>query len=752
MQTHRTSRWRKYTRPMSMNNEPDWLRSLSTSDLAKLLASHPLLASRLPSRASEKSSKIEASDSDKMAEYQSKKRAKLRDIKIFPPANPARRLDAESDPKNWLDVYFRPIFYESWTEDRIAMLYSIINAAKYGGDQAIAGPRGEGKTSIAVYAALFCMITSLSIFPVIIGKSAEKAKLELKAIKQQLQQNEMFIADYPEIGIPMEKIGAWSSRARMQTVAGRYTNIELAADHIAFPVIHRDQVEDWPSEIALASRGQVIYSLGIDGPIRGTRFKAMRPTLAVIDDIEDRKSAESEPLIEKNEEIIEKDVAGLGASSERIPRVMLCTVQNRKCNAFRFTDPKAKPSWRGKRYRKMIKRPDRMDLVEQYIEMRKNRRQDDPDAREAFRFWRDNQEILEDGCVVSNRFSFSKKLHSDGEPLELSAIHAYFNRVADVGEAAVATEIDNDPPEESGPQGNGLRPDIVQSRISGLARRQIPLNTVALTAAIDLGKYRCHWVVTAWSHGFGGVVADYGVAEVVNTDRSMTNEASEGAIYQALLNWRDELLGKEFIDTAGNKIPVQFAMVDSGTFTNAAYQFVRDVGGIFHPSKGLNPYYRKKDSTSTLIAGENLHAQKIPASKVWLYELDTNYWKQFVHERFLTPTFDDNNMLRKGSLSIFQDEAVSHISYSQHIAAEELLTVFKEGKGLKTYWHSKSENNHWLDATYMAAAAGEACGVKLVGPSQVELQPRKVEQGEQRRTGNSYRHGTRFRNFRGGSR
>ncbi len=48
------------------------------------------------------------------------------------------------------------------------------------------------------------MIRGLSPFPVVIGKSQGKAQLELKAIKEQLQQNELFIADYPEIGIPME--------------------------------------------------------------------------------------------------------------------------------------------------------------------------------------------------------------------------------------------------------------------------------------------------------------------------------------------------------------------------------------------------------------------------------------------------------------------------------------------------------------------------------------------------------------------
>jgi hypothetical protein len=52
------------------------------------------------------------------------------------------------------------------------------------------------------------------------------------------------------------------------------------------------------------------------------------------------------------------------------------------------------------------------------------------------------------------------------------------------------------------------------------------------------------------------------------------------------------------------------------------------------------------------------------------------------------------------------------------------VTEFKEGKGAKTYWRKNAENNHWLDATYMAAAASEACGIKLLAPSEQEVSPR----------------------------
>lgn len=659
------------------------------------------------------------------------KRKKLRDLSIPLPVNPERRLAAEADPEKWLCTYFGEWFAEAFTQDRRDMLDSIIAAAMYGGDQAIAGPRGEGKTSLAMHGALYLMVRGLCDFPVVIGKSQSKSQLELKDIKEKLQQSTLFREDYPEIAVPFMAVGGWSSRARMQTVGGVNTNIVLAADHIAFPSIALFQLpKTWPSSITPASSGQVVYCLGIDGPIRGTKFRGRRPKLVIIDDIEDREAAASETLIAKNEEVIEQDIAGLGSSAERVARAMLCTIQNRKCIAYKYTDPKLKPSWKGKRYRKMLQPPDRMDLVQKYIEMRQLKADNDPDAREAFRFWRDNQDDIERGCRVSNQQSYSKKTHEDGEPLELSAIQAYYNRVADWGEKAVATEIDNDPPETVGPQGNGLTADIVASRLSGLSRYQIPANAEIITAGIDIGKYNCHWAVCAWWRGAGGVVIDYGVAEVVGNEnvrlanRSDDMEASEPAIYRALLAWRDYLLNTEYVDASGQRRQVNMVLCDSGTYSNAVYEFCRQVKGIFRPSKGIAGYRPKNKDTANCVAGANQHAQWLQAQGLWLQELDTDYWKQWVHERFLTPTFDENNLLRRGALSLYQPAGNKrHVSYSQHIVAEELTTEFKEGKGTITKWVPRNQNNHWLDATYLAAACTEAMGIQLITPSEVPIEP-----------------------------
>lgn len=649
-------------------------------------------------------------------------RASERDIKIRIPKEPNRRRDCLADGELFLTTYFPEVFFEPFTADRRDMHDSIVRAAMYGGDQAIAGTRGEGKTKLAIYTALFLTLTRLSTFPMVIGKNQRKSEAELRTVREKLQQSQLLLEDFPELCMPLQAIGGWSSRARMQTVAGEFCNAELAADHLIYPTIGRHQLpDDWPDDLEPVSQGQILASIGIDGGIRGTNYRDKRPTIAIIDDIEDRQAAESDALIEKNEEIIEQDIGGLAASAERVARVFLCTIQNRKCVAFKFTDPKQKPSWKGKRYRKMIKAPDRMDLVQEYMKLRIERAQDDPDARVAFRFWRDNQAEIERDCIISNPSSYSKKMHEDGEPLEMSAIQAYYNKVADLGEKAVATEIDNDPPEEVGPQGSGLTWQTVDSRRSGLDRYQLPANASCLTVGIDLGKYLCHWVVVAWWKGAGGTIIDYGRAEVVGTDRNMDNEASEPQIYKTLLNWRDQLLAKEYVDAAGARRTVDAVFVDSGTFTDAAYQFVRDVHGApFYVSKGIGNYRDKTTETDRIKPGNHLHASYQEAQHLWLYELDTDYWKQFVHERFLTPTFDEQNFLRRGALSLFSfpgDSATRHTAFAQHIVAEELVSEFKEGKGVKTYWNVVNDNNHWLDATYLSAAAASARGIYLLSPT-----------------------------------
>ena len=47
-----------------------------------------------------------------------------------------------------------------------------------------------------------------------------------------------------------------------------------------------------------------------------------------------------------------------------------------------------------------------------------------------------------------------------------------------------------------------------------------------------------------------------------------------------------------------------------------------------------------------------------------------------------------------------------HQTFAKHILAEEYRETFVPGRGMVRKFIPISHNNHWLDATYMAAAAG----------------------------------------------
>ncbi len=218
----------------------------------------------------------------------------------------------------------------------------------------------------------FClMLAGLSQFPVVIGKNQDAASDELRALRERIMESEDFVDDFPEIGVPLQAIGPSTANARLQTVNKKFIGMYIGVKHFALPRIGRDQLPDW--DIDPVARVKCSEQLELMGVIRGFKFKAMRPTLAIIDDVEDKDSVRNIEQINKIEDIIEQDIAGMGASAERIARVYLCTTLNRICNAYKYTDRKLKPSWNGRRYRKMVQPPERMDLVQEYIQMRQIR-------------------------------------------------------------------------------------------------------------------------------------------------------------------------------------------------------------------------------------------------------------------------------------------------------------------------------------------------------------------------------------------
>ncbi|MBP98997.1 hypothetical protein CMK18_23855 [Candidatus Poribacteria bacterium] len=628
-----------------------------------------------------------------------------------------RRNTALSCPFKFIETYFTDRFFMKHASHHEEMIKAICHVAQFGGDQAISAPRGEGKTTVATIMMIYAILKQWVRFPIIIAQTGPHAERIFKDIKYQFEANTILGEDFPEIIDPIRSLEGAPQRGNQQRHDGERTRIAWKASYITFPFVQGSPYG-----------GISLSYFGLDSAIRGLIVNGMRPDFVLIDDPETRESAQSPHQISTRAQSIDRDIAGLAGPRKRIARVMLCTIQNRYCLAYQYTDPKQKSSWSGKRFKMLDVFPENTAIWDEYIIRRQEaQREGDKEAKAATQFYIDNREEMDRGAKVSNPQRFDQTVMPDGWKIEQSALQHCYNIISDYGIESFLSECQNDPSEESGPETSGLTAVTVAGRMSGLDQGELHPDHQVITIGIDLGKYLCHWVMIGWQPHCIGNVIDYGILEVSNVSTQTSNEATEIAIFNALVRWRSELLesNKKF----------DMVLIDSGDFTKTTYQFVREVGGApFMVSKGTGGrnFVSGKQSNQRIV-GENWYASYQQQENIWLYMLDTDYWKQFVHQRFLTPTFNEAKQFNSGSLSVFSTiDRKKHLSFSHHIVAEERREEFKPGKGLRVYWHQVNRNNHYLDATYMACAAARMKGIDLpIGTTQKLATETKQKQPSQ---------------------
>lgn len=638
---------------------------------------------------------------DNMMIRQREDRSKAAEVTIPPIADPIRRAACLQDPELFLRTYFSAIFYNPFASHHKAMIQAIYDRCYSGGDKAVAAPRGDGKSQVTIGMMAFALLATPIRFPIFIAQTTKKSSKLFKQLKGKFSNERKypeFCGDFPEVSACVKALDGAPQRAAKQHVEGNKTDIIWSQEKIRLPYI-----------AGCPFSGKMVVYFGLDAAIRGEGDDEDRPDLAVIDDPETREVAFSPTNQHQNiEDMIDSDVAGLAGPNKRISRVVLTTIQNRKCYSFRVTSRTHKPTFEGDRYGILSSWPERDDLWQEYIAKRQTGQSaGDRSGRAATQFYLDNMEAMKAGATLTNPHRFVSEKDSDGNQIEVDALQAFYNRVADWGMDRVLAELQNEPKEEEIPESLGITPGIVTSRMSGLAHAEVPPGA-KIFFGCDVGKYKLDWCKVAFHGNCVGTVIDYGEWRVIGTDKSSSDEATELAILRALHELRRFALAETRPD---------FGFIDSGDFTPAIYEFIRQTGAPFVASKG-------HDDSRISYAGENTekkrHFDQCRADwqqeqGLWLYNYNAHHWKNEVHQRFTTKTFDDSHLFNDGSLSVWatQDPKV-HLAYSQEICAEERQEVFMEGKGLVKKWIVKSRRNHKLDATAMALCAAACMGVKVV--------------------------------------
>jgi hypothetical protein len=653
-----------------------------------------------------------------------------RDIGPIPAvAAPDRRQAARLDFATFAATYQPATFSIPWSDDHRKVISRIEAAVLRGELFAFAMPRGSGKTSLAIAAALWALVYAHRAFVVVIGADEGHARRMLEALWIELETNDRLAADFPEVTKPIRALERTMQRCRGQLLERQPTRIEKTAGHFVLPTVP-----------GAATTGATLRAVGITASLRGLTHKradgsTIRPDLVLIDDPQTDEVSGSPKQIADRLDILRGAVLGLAGPGRDIAG--LCTVTVIKPNdlADQLLDRERNPAWQGERASLVYAWPEAEELWQQYADLRREGQRAGTGPAAANAFYAENRERMEAGAVVGWR----ERHHAD----ELSAIQHAYNLRIDRGEAAFFAEYQNQPllPVL---EAAAIDPVALRSRSLSLARGIVPNEATTLTIGVDVQERVLYWLVAAWGEGFTGHIVAYGTAPeqpqtaftAGSAKRTLAGQHKggfEAALAAGLEALADLMLARDWKREDGTTQRIAAMLVDAGwgRSTNTVRAFARrhQAAGIIYPCHGrgvtasatpINELRRRPGERM----GPGWRVSMIGGQRGATF--DTNHWKSFLAARLNTAVGDP------GAISFHAGE---HDMLIDHLAAERPVSVTARGRTIDEWKLAIGAENHWLDCLAMATVAASINGIAAPGAELAGRRRKKVtipQPGERR--------------------
>ena len=232
---------------------------------------------------------------------------------------------------------------------------------------AIAAPRDFGKSTMITLAYIIYLICyAREHFIVIISNTASQARKILDNVRSELTENEALRRDFPEI---------FESNGKPKPP--RWTNDDI---------ITRNNVE--------------ILALGYGQQIRGRKHGHHRPTLVIMDDIEDGENTFSPETKEKMKRWLERSVLKVGSSLSNF--LFIGTVHNSFSLLGDYLSSEVDPSWIGKKYKAVKEWPENMHTWEHFWKIRSGKEvyNNAKGPLTAQKYYQDNKLSMDKGAVI----------------------------------------------------------------------------------------------------------------------------------------------------------------------------------------------------------------------------------------------------------------------------------------------------------------------------------------------------------------
>jgi hypothetical protein len=632
-----------------------------------------------------------------------------------------------------------------FSPDQLEVFAAIQAAVFQGAFQAVALPRGSGKTTICEIACIWSLIYAHKEFVMLVAANTNASKDSLNTIKMHLEHCELLRADYPLLDRVLTEGNGSALRASRLMLEGKSLNFVWRTTEISIPVAP-ERSGSLPC-LAIA---------GVEGRIRGIKRqtvdgRSLRPDLILIDDIQTRASAESPSKVLKRERVIKSDIAGLAGPGRSMSGMIACTVIKPDDLADRILDRSKNPQFRGIRGKLVYKMPDNMDQWESYFQVRADSLLEHGDNREGNEFYLQHRETMDQGAEVA----WEQRKRDD----QISGLQYAMDLLSE-DKMSFYSEYQNTPLDEVELTGQDfLTPKQVREKATRAHQRGIvPRNHTKLTAFVDVQKNLLYYVVMAWNETtYGGHIVDYGSYPDQKSNMYKANEAPvtfskmypgltlEAQLFESLNTLVSGMFLKEWLTEDEAPLKIQRCLIDAGYSASTETVFTYCKQSVFAPL--VDPSFGRYFGAATTpmnnqkklkgeIRGNSWTIPPVKSGRRRRYVLyDTNFYKSFVTDRLKLSLGDP------GTISIF-GEPERHEMLSQHLTSEVSINTSGRGRELQE-WKIRGTfaENHLFDCLVGAAVAASMEGLK----TSVELD---AEHDKRRRVSHGSRRNIRRRESR----
>lgn len=637
---------------------------------------------------------------------------KARDIGPLPPVKaPQRRKRCERNLFKFFETYlFHSMFCKPFGKNHKTLIARVQKKILYGGLQAVAMPRGEGKTTIIEGAAIWAVLYGHRRYLVPIHATQELSDMSLERMRVEIETNELLLEDFPEVCYPIRRLEGLGQKTAGQLLDNQPTKIEWGKSLLVLPTVEGS-----------VSSGSRIEARGITGSLRGLVAyiggQRRRPDQVLIDDFQTDESARSVEQCANRLDTIERGIMGLVGPGEELAAFAAITVIEKGDAADTLLSRDICPIWEGLRMGFMIGEPSFPEHWEQYNTLRLLAVMEKREPIEAWDYYRAHQAEMDAGFDVS----------WDGKvPARYISPKHYCGEMRLARPKFFWSEMQNSP-QDTVTGERFLRADDLAVKTLNYERGAVPLDAQWITVGIDVQLRGLYYVVQAITPTFSSYVIEYGCYPeqkrpiwTAATMRPTLAEVFKGQtedaqVYNGLKALTDHLCKKRWKRVDDVEQPLNLIGVDANWKTSIVKQFVREsqFGAVIFPVHsnfiGCNetPISEYRARAGERI-GEEWIISKNKSSPVRFLRMDSNFWT--THSmRSLAATHPN-----PGATSLYGPIGTRHDFLARHLDAQ--LRKTETGRRTVDVWTLRpgETEDHWLDCLKIGRALGSVCGARTV--------------------------------------